>query len=190
VTPAEPQHRPPSLLNIGGVFTRYANLTFGGGSATIAVLREQIVERRRWITELEFQLAYALSRLTPGTNVLAFCTAVGWITRRGPGAVIALLAASIPCSAIALAATHFFEVWQQYGAFRAALRGALAAAVAIMVNTAWVLAASHVRVAPVKALVIVPLAMVLVTFAPISPFQVLLLAAGAGLLWPADERSE
>ena len=37
---------PPSSLGaIAGVFARYANTTFGGGSATIAVLKEQVVRR-------------------------------------------------------------------------------------------------------------------------------------------------
>src|SRR5215831_15984955 len=95
-----PTPPPPSLFRIAQVFTRYANLTFGGGSATIAVLREQALTRHNWISDLQFQLAYGLSRLTPGTNLLAFCTAVGWMVRRTPGAIVALAAASIPCSAI------------------------------------------------------------------------------------------
>ena len=93
----------PSLRAIASVFARYANTTFGGGSATIAVLREQIVEKRPWLDREQFDLAYALSRLTPGTNLLAFCTAAGWITRRGLGALFALLAASLPCSLLAVA---------------------------------------------------------------------------------------
>ena len=68
-----------------GVFARYANLTWGGGSATISVIHEQIVLKRRWISELQFDVAFALSRLTPGTNLLAFCTAAGWLTRRWVG---------------------------------------------------------------------------------------------------------
>jgi hypothetical protein len=39
-----------------------------------------------------FNLAYALSGLTPGTNLLAFCTAVGWLILRLPGALLALAA--------------------------------------------------------------------------------------------------
>jgi chromate transporter len=70
------------LTALAVVFARYANTTFGGGSATIAVLKEQVVAKREWISEADFDLNYALSRLTPGTNLLAFCTAVGWSTRR------------------------------------------------------------------------------------------------------------
>src|SRR4051812_45020695 len=98
----------PKLAEIASVFARYANTTFGGGSATIAVLREQILTRRGWIDEAEFDLSYALSRLTPGTNLLAFCTAAGWTARRWPGAVIALLASSLPCSILAVIVTVFY----------------------------------------------------------------------------------
>ncbi len=177
----------PSLKSIAAVFARYANLTFGGGSATIAVLKDEVLTRRGWVSNLDFQLAYALSRLTPGTNLLAFCTAVGWMARRWSGALVALAAASMPSSAIALLATCFYEVWQQDPTFRAVLSGALAAAVAVTVNTAWVLAEPHVKVAPGKALVIAPAAIVLVTLSSFSPFQVLLLAAVVGVFWPARE---
>jgi chromate transporter len=36
-------------------------------------------------------------------SILAFCTGVGWLLRGMAGAVIALLAASIPCAIIPLA---------------------------------------------------------------------------------------
>jgi chromate transporter len=155
-------------------------------------LREQILSRRKWINEAQFQLAYALSRLTPGTNLLAFTTAIGWMVRRWSGALVALVAASVPCSTIALIATHFFEVWQRNAAFRFALRGALAAAVAVMINTAWVLARPQLRSAKMVArgAVIVPAAILLTTVLPVSPFQVLLLAAGVGLLLPIDEKGD
>jgi len=179
----------PRLSDLGAVFARYGNLTFGGGSATIATLREQVLVRRAWISESQFQLAYALSRLTPGTNLLAFCAAVGWTVRRGSGALVALGAASLPCSLLAVVVTRFYELGQTSASFVAALRGALAAAVALMLNTAWGLARPHVRADLGRALVIVPGAIALVTAASLSPLQVLLIAAAAGALWPARETS-
>src|SRR5437868_11293677 len=107
--PARPRPRSvPTLAEIARVFTRYANTTFGGGSATIAVLRDQILTRRGWIDDAEFDLNYALSRLTPGTNLLAFCTAAGWTARRWSGAIVALLASSLPCSILAVLVTVFY----------------------------------------------------------------------------------
>jgi chromate transporter len=63
------------LAQIASVFTRYANLTLGGGSATTAVIHREIVDKRQWVSNDKFTLSFALARLTPGTNLLAFCTA-------------------------------------------------------------------------------------------------------------------
>ena len=99
------------LRRIAGAFVRYANLTFGGGSATVAVLNRELVAKRGWVDEQPFGLCYALSRLTPGTNLLPFCTGIGWLLRKLPGAIVALLAASIPCSVLAIIVTMLFDQW-------------------------------------------------------------------------------
>jgi chromate transport protein ChrA len=36
---------------LAAVFVRHGNLTFGGGSATVATLHGEIVERRNWIEQ-------------------------------------------------------------------------------------------------------------------------------------------
>jgi chromate transporter len=100
---------PPTLKQITSVFARYANLTLGGGSATTAVLHSEIVDKRQWVSEAQFALSFALGRLTPGTNLLAFCVAVGWILRGWAGALVSLLAASIPCSLVVIAITVLFQ---------------------------------------------------------------------------------
>jgi chromate transporter len=180
----------PTLAAIVSVFARHANTTFGGGSATIAVLRRHIVAHHAWLDAAEFDLSYALSRLTPGTNLLAFCTAAGWTARRWPGALIALLAASIPCSVLAVVVTVFYGELHASARFAAALRGALAAAVAIMLSTAWVFAEPHVRAAPRKALAVVPCAAALSLGLHLSPVEILLLAALAGVAWPPPRSAE
>lgn len=178
----------PSLPEVASVFARYANTTFGGGSATIAVLKQQVVEKRRWLRESEFELNYALSRLTPGTNLLAFCTAAGWTRRRWLGAIIALLASSIPCSLLVLLVTVFYEELQGSSYFHAAIGGALAAAVAIMGATAWVFAEPHVKAAPWKAVFIVPMTVGLALGFDLSPVKNLLISAAIGIAWPVPAK--
>lgn len=182
----EVERSKPTLAELASVFARYANTTFGGGSATIAVLRQQVVAKRSWISEPEFELSYALSRLTPGTNLLAFCTASGWTSRRWPGALVALAAASIPCSILAVVVTIFYEQLRGSTYFLAALGGALAAAVAIMVATAWVFAEPHVKAAPWKAATVAACSAGLAVGLELTPVTILLLAALAGLLWPVQ----
>lgn len=67
----------PSLALVAAVFARDSNLTFGGGTATAETLRREVVARRGWVLDSDFRLAYAASRLTPGTNLLAICAALG-----------------------------------------------------------------------------------------------------------------
>jgi chromate transporter len=176
---------PPSLRELAVAFVLKANFTYGGGSATIATLHRDIVEKRRWLTEEPFQLSYALSRLTPGTNLLAFIACVGYLLRRMPGALVALLAGSLPCAAMAVGLTAVYDFWSHYPVVRVATRGALAAAVAVTVMTGVTLSRPHWRTASrTKLLVFVGGAFVATQFLRASPLLVLLVAAGAGLIWP------
>jgi chromate transporter len=175
----------PSLHQIAGVFARYANFTLGGGSATIAVIHAEIIGKRRWVSEEQFGLAFALCRLTPGTNLLAFCVGIGWILRRWFGAVVALLAASTPCTLIVVALTILFSRWQDNAYAQAAIRGAVAAAVAITVKTVWTIAHPHYRPGNrMRVISIGGTAFALHVFGGIPPVDVLLIATVIGFLLP------
>ena len=151
----------------------------------MAVLHRELVARRGWIDEPRFGLCYALSRLTPGTNLLAFCTAIGWLLRRAPGAVVALLAASIPCSLLVIIVTMFFDQWTHNPAGRVAIGGAMAAAVGITVMTCWTISKPYVkRTDWLRPLLFVGVAFASEAFLSIPPVRVLLAAAIVGFFLP------
>jgi chromate transporter len=178
----------PRLAEVASVFARYGNLTFGGGSATIGVLQREIETKRPWINRDQFRLCYGLSRLTPGTNLLAFCTAVGWLTRGWSGAAVALLAASLPCSLIAVAVTAVFELWARNQWAKVALHGALAAAVGIIFYTCWHLTRSNLRRSnAVRITFVLAGSIMLQTAFRVAPIRVLLLAALVGAVWPRQD---
>lgn len=180
----------PTLRSLTGVFARYVNLTSGGGSATTAVLHREIVDKRRWITENNFALCFALARLTPGTNLLAFCVGVGWLLHRFTGAVAVLLAASIPCALSVLVATILFTRWHENAAFTVAMQGAAAAAVGITIVTCWTITKPYVPHATWSRVIpIVGLAFVLEAFSSISPVRILLGAAVFGAVLPLWEKN-
>lgn len=175
----------PKLLDLASVFARYGNLTFGGGSATIGVLQHEIETKRSWVNRDQFHLCYGLSRVTPGTNLLAFCTAVGWLARGWIGACVALLAASLPCSLIALAVTAAFEIWTRNAWVKVALHGALAAAIGIIFYTCWHLTRSNLKRSNwVRIALIFVGAVVLQSVFGIPPIRVLLIAAIIGAVCP------
>lgn len=177
---------PLTLGGIGWVFTRYANLTLGGGSATTAVLHHELLEKRHWLNNDRFTLCYALGRLTPGTNLLAFCTGVGWLLHGFSGAIVALLASSVPCAIMVTVLTALFSRWQENAFAQAAIHGAVAAAVAITVKTCWTIAKPHYKgEARLRVALLGAAAFLLHVVGSIPAIQVLLLAAVIGAFLPA-----
>ena len=130
---------PPNLARLTALFARDANLTFGGGMATAETLRRELVSRRGWVSDFDFRFGYAASRLTPGTNLLALCAVLGWQLGGGPGAVVALLASSIPSAIIVAALTAGYNDVVAVPGVADAVRGAVAASVALILASAWVL---------------------------------------------------
>ncbi len=174
-----------TLARIADVFTRYANFTLGSGSATVAVLHRELLDKRGWLNSDDFTLCFALARLTPGTNLLAFCTGVGWKLRRLPGAVIALLAASVPCTVLVVIATALFSHWQDNRWAQAAIHGAIAAAVAITVKTCWTIAHPHFKGrARLRVALVAAAAFLLYVWLALPAIEVLLLAGALGALLP------
>jgi chromate transporter len=177
---------PPPLRQIADVFARYGNFTLGGGSATTAVMHGQLVTKRRWLNDEAFTLCFALGRLTPGTNLLAFCTGVGWTLRRFPGAIVALMAASIPCALIVIVLTALFRQWQDNSIAQVAIHGAVAAAVAITAKTSWTVARPIYKGgARMRVVVIGAAAFGLYVGLGVPAIYVLLLAGVIGAFLPA-----
>jgi chromate transporter len=178
-------NKTPSLFRVFAVFARHANLTFGGGSATIATLHRETVASRQWVDQRQFDTVFALSRVTPGTNLLAFAAGIGWLCRRLPGAVLALLGASIPCSLLVVLVTALFEHWNHNPIIEAALRGAFASAVGITAVTCWTLVKPHTskRSWP-RVLIVAGLAFLVEATLNVPPVRLLLLAGLLGLVFP------
>jgi chromate transporter len=162
---------------------RHGGLTFGGGGPTVAAVEYETIDRRGWLTREQFRLAFALSRVTPGTNLLAFCAAVGWQVRGVVGSVAALVASSLPCSIVTVALTIFLEYWQGYRWAAIAIEGAAAAAIGIVAASCWHLIEPHmISGSRLRTVFLVIGALVLQGF-DVSPVRILLLAAIVGAFW-------
>lgn len=144
-----------------------------------------VVAKRRWISEEQFALSFALGRLTPGTNVLAFCVGVGWMLRRWSGAIATLLASSIPCTLFVVVITMLFAQWQENAFAQAAIKGTVAAAVAVTVKTVWTIAHPYFKTGKrLRVILIGASAFLLNVVLGISPIYVLVIAAVVGCFLP------
>lgn|SRR5581483_4692361 len=134
----------PSVKKLTEIFLRIGNTTFGGGYVTIGMLGRELVEMRKWVSVEKFDLAFALARVTPGTNLIAFCAAIGALICGVAGAVAAVVASTAPSSALAVLIMQGFESWQGNRIAMAAIGGTVAAVAGMMWSTIWVILRPHV----------------------------------------------
>ncbi|MCL6505869.1 MAG: chromate transporter [Bryobacteraceae bacterium] len=170
------------------VALRVGNLTFGGGDPTMAVFHRELVVRNGWLHPQQYTLAFALARITPGTNLLAFCAGVGWQLLGWRGALAMVLAPTVPSAALAVLLTHTAGAWGNNGVVSSIFGALGAAAVGMTAAAAWLLLKPHLQgPRAVRPLALAGGAIALSLGASLSPVQVLGLAAVAGMLWRERE---
>jgi chromate transporter len=176
------------LRSLAVVFLRAGNLTFGGGDAITALLQRELVHRREWLTRDQYGLAQSLAKVTPGTAILAFCAATGWIVRRSAGALAAVLAVSVPSAAIAILLTMALSMSGSARAL-AVLGAVLAASVGLMWAAAWLLVKPELNKVTALRTVVLVSGVFIARWWSISPIEILAGAAIIGALWPCEENA-
>lgn len=64
-------------------------ISFGGPAGQIAIMHQELVERRRWISEKRFLHALSYCMLLPGPEAQQLATYIGWLMHRTWGGLIA-----------------------------------------------------------------------------------------------------
>ncbi len=114
--------------------------SFGGGAATIYLIRRAATEHHRWLSGDEFTRDFAISQLTPGINILALTILIGRRWGGARGVVLALAGLLVPSVTVTIALTAMFVQIQQFALVQAAVRGVVPATVGLGVVLAWSLA--------------------------------------------------
>jgi chromate transporter len=176
--------RRPRLTAVTSLFFRVGVTVFGGGDPTIAILQREFY-RRDWLTPEKFAIAFGLARLTPGTNVLAFCAAAGWYLLGLGGALAAVLAITIPASVLVVWLTRAYDLTVQYRLAQSIANALLAAAVGTMIGAALLLVRTQCKPGRwLKPVAISTGAFLLAFVVKLTPLQVIGVAVIAGFFWP------
>jgi chromate transporter len=100
-----------NLTELAGIFLRLGLTAFGGPAAHIALMKEEFVMRRQWLTEAEFLDLLGAVNLIPGPNSTELAIHIGLRRAGFPGLLIAgvcfILPAALTVLGIAWAYVHF-----------------------------------------------------------------------------------
>lgn len=90
-----------SLRELALLFSRLGATAFGGPAAHIAMMRDEVVERRRWLSDERFLDLLGATHLIPGPNSTELAIHIGWQRRGWGGLLVAGLAFILPAMLIA-----------------------------------------------------------------------------------------
>ena len=175
--------RRPPLHAVSRLFFRVGVTVFGGGDPTIAILQREFY-RRDWLSPEKFAIAFGLARLTPGTNVLAFCAAAGWYILGLAGALAAVLAITIPASVLVVWLTRAYDLTTHFRLALSVANALLAAAVGTMIGAALLLVRTQCSRSRWLRPVAISTGSFLLAYAlKLTPLQVIGVAAIVGFFW-------
>ena len=179
----------PPLRKLLWTFFRIGNTTFGGGYPTMAAFQREFVDKEKWITQEQYGLAFSLARITPGTTLLAFCAATGGQILGVPGAMVAVLAETLPSALLAVLLTDGYQRWISHPLVAAVVAGTGAAVAGMLLSAALYisrpyLGSKKVELAKVVRAVGIGGASFLASWRfDVNPIPIMAIAAVAGLVW-------
>jgi len=173
----------PSLKESFWYWLRLGFISFGGPAGQIAIMHNDLVEEKRWISEKRFLHALNYCMLLPGPEAQQLAIYIGWLMHKTRGGLIAGILFVLPSLLILIVLSFVYMRFGHLPVVTGALYGIKPAVVAIVLFAAYRIG---LRVLKNKAL----WAIATISFLAISvfglPFPLIIL--GAALLGLAGNR--
>src|SRR6187200_1454896 len=150
-------------------------ISFGGPAGQIALMHQELVERRRWISEGRFLHALNYCMVLPGPEAQQLATYIGWLMHRTWGGLAAGGLFVLPSLGILIALAWIYMAYGDAPAIAALLYGVKPAVVAIVAFAAYRIGGRTLRNRWLWAIAI---AAFVAMFAARLPFPLVILAAG------------
>jgi len=112
-------------------------ISFGGPAGQISIMHQELVERRRWISERRFLHALNYCMLLPGPEAQQLATYVGWLMHRTWGGIVAGGLFVLPSLFILIGLSWLYMAYGTLPAMAGLLYGIKPAVVAIVLAAAW-----------------------------------------------------
>jgi len=167
----------PSFAEAFRFWLKLGFISFGGPAGQIAILHEELVERRGWISEARFLHALNFCMLLPGPEAQQLATYCGWLLHGVRGGIVAGSLFVLPSALILWGLSYAYVVYGTLPAAAGVLSGLKLAVLAIVAAAAVRIGQKVLGNGLMVALAVVAFGLV---YAGAVPFP--LVVAGAGTI--------
>ncbi|AFW95523.1 chromate transporter [Anabaena sp. 90] len=169
------------LTQVAKLFLKLGIIGFGGPVAHIAMIEDEVVKRRQWLTQEHFLDLLGVTNLIPGPNSTEMAIHIGYIYAGWLGLIVAGVCFIFPA---VLITGLFAYLYVNYGTLPQVLPllyGIKPVVLAIIMNAIWGLGKKAVKT---RKLLIIAIAVGLITwFAKVNEVMALLLGGILGMIW-------
>ena len=127
----------PSRAEVFGFWLKLGFISFGGPAGQIAVMHEELVERRRWISENRFLHALNYCMVLPGPEAQQLATYIGWLMHSTWGGLVAGGLFVLPSLFILVALSWVYMAYGHVPVIAGLFYGIKPAVTALVVHAAW-----------------------------------------------------
>ena len=170
----------PAHPSLGVAFRYWLKLgfiSFGGPAGQIALMHQELVENRRWISERRFLHALNYCMVLPGPEAQQLAIYIGWLLHRTWGGIIAGTLFVLPSLFILAALSWIYLAFGDVALVQGVFSGIKPAVVAIVLFAAWRIGSRTLRNGVLWAFAVTSFVAI---FALKIPFPYIVI--GAGLL--------
>jgi chromate transporter len=137
VVPARDGKDGAELWELARLFTKLGFVAFGGPAAHVAMMRSEVVERRRWMDDQEFLDLNGATNLIPGPNSTELAIHIGRVRAGWRGFLVAGACFIIPATLIVLAFAVLYERYGSTPVGQRLLYGITPVIIAIVTQALW-----------------------------------------------------
>ena len=150
-------------------------ISFGGPAGQISMMHQELVEKRRWISEHRFLHALNYTMVLPGPEAQQLATYIGWLMHGAWGGIAAGVVFVLPSLFILIALTWIYLAYSEVPAIAGILYGIKPAVTAIVVYAAYRIGSRALKNNVLRAMSVVAF---LAIFAFDVPFPYIVFMAG------------
>ena len=130
-------------------------ISFGGPAGQIALMHQELVERRRWLSERRYLHALNYCMVLPGPEAIQLATYLGWLMHGVRGGLVAGGLFLLPSVIVLIALSSIYVLWGQLPLLAAVFWALKPAVLAIVVQAGWRLGRRTLHTQPLVWLAVV-----------------------------------